>query len=71
MSEVVTPAAAAADALVLRTECALNISVFTPVFPKVVFSHLAMVEEHTGLCGLLVPMNRVVQFFLRDFFILS
>ena len=49
MSEVVTPAAAATEALTLRTECVLNISVLTPVLPKIIFNHLAMVDEHTGL----------------------
>ena len=59
MSSVVTPAAAA-EALALRTEWALKISVSIPAFPSSDFSHLAMVDEHTGLCCLLVPMKRVV-----------
>ena len=58
--QVVIPAAAAADVLALHTEWALNISVFTPAFVSSPFSYLAMVEEHTGLCGLVTPTNRVV-----------
>ena len=55
ISLVVMPAAAAADALALLIEWALNISVSTPAFPSSPFSpfsHLAMVDELTGLCGL-------------------
>ena len=53
------PAAAAADVLALRTEWALNISVFTPTLPSMDLSHLAIVEEDTGLWGLFGLRNSV------------
>ena len=49
MSPVITSAAAAADVLALLVEWALNISVFTPAFPSSTLSHLAIVDELTGL----------------------
>ena len=52
MSAVVTPAMAAADVVAPLTEWALNMPVSMPVFSIMDFSHLAKVEELTGLCGL-------------------
>ena len=52
ISPVVIPAVAAAEVLALRTEWALNISVFTPALLNTDLSHLAIVEEDTGLWGL-------------------
>ena len=57
MSLVVMPAFAAADTEVLRTECALKVSAMMPAFDSIVFSHLAMVDELTGWCGLIVAIN--------------
>ena len=36
-------------------------SVLMPAFASIVLSHLAIVDEHTGLCGLTVPMNKWVE----------
>ena len=57
MSTVVTPALATVDTEALRTEWALNIFVSMPAFPIMVFSHLAMVEEATALCGLMIAIS--------------
>ena len=46
---VVIPVLAAADAAVLRVECASNILVSIPALSNKDFSHLARVDEHTGL----------------------
>ena len=54
------PAAAAAEVLALLVEWALNISLFTPALPRRVFSHLAMVAELIGLCGLVTLRNNEV-----------
>ena len=59
VSLVVMPAAAAADVLALRSEWALNTSVLIPAFPSRILSHLAIVDEHTGLWGLVIPRNSV------------
>ena len=54
---MVTPLLAAAVVAALLVECALNIDVSMPAFARVVFSHLAIVDEATGLCGLIVDKN--------------
>ncbi len=46
---MVTPAAAAAEVVALRTECALKVDVSIPDLSRVVLSHRAIVEEDTGL----------------------
>ena len=48
------------DTEALRTEWALNIAVSMPAFPMMVFSHLAMVEVATALCGLIVAISSFV-----------
>ena len=60
MSAVVTPALAAVDTEALRTEWALKIVVSTPAFPIKVFIHLAMVDDATALCGLMVAMSSLL-----------
>ena len=52
MSDVVIPALTATDAAALKVECALNVLVSIPALSNNDFSHMAMVDEHTGLCGL-------------------
>ena len=59
MSQVVIPAVAAAVVAAPLVECALNTSVFIPTCVRVVLSHLAMVEEQTGLCGLIRARNNL------------
>ena len=65
MSLVVMPAFAAADTEALRTECALKVTVLMPAFDSIVFSHLAMVDELTGWCGLIVAVNSFEVFSLK------
>lgn len=60
MSAVVTPALAAVDTEALCTEWALNTFVSMPAFPMMVFSHLAIVELVTALCGLVVAISSFV-----------
>ena len=60
MSDVVTPALAAADITASLTEWALNMPVSMPAFPSRDFSHLANVEELTGVCGLTTARNSLV-----------
>ena len=57
MSLVVTPALAAEDTAALRTEWALEISVSIPDSVRTDFIHLAIVDEVTGLKGLIVAMK--------------
>ena len=62
ISPVVIPASAAAEVhvLALRTEWALNVSVFNPALPSMDLSHLAIiVEEDIGLWGLFRLRNGV------------
>ena len=40
-----------------NTKYALKVSVLIPAFDSIVFSHLAMVNELTGLCGLIVAIT--------------
>ena len=54
---MVTPTFAAAVTEALRTEFALKVSALMPAFDSIVFSHLAMVDEQTGWCGLIVAIN--------------
>ena len=54
MSLVVTPLLAVAVVAAVLVECALNIDVSIPALVRAVLSHLAMVDETTGLCGLIV-----------------
>ena len=54
------PTPSAAEVLALHTEWALNISVSTPALVTRFLSHLAIVEEHTGLWCLHTPRNREV-----------
>lgn len=49
ISEVVTPAPAAADTAAPLTECALKMAVSMPALPSKDFNHLANVEELIGL----------------------
>jgi len=65
MSFVVMPVFAAAEVAAPRTECALNMLVSMPALDNSVFSHLATVEEVTGLNGLIVPMRSCVLSFVR------
>ena len=58
MSVTATPTFLAADAAAPLHECALNIAVSIPASFRVSFSHLAMVGDDTGLCGLLWDMKR-------------
>ena len=51
---MVTPALVAVDTEALSTEWALKIVVSMPTFPITVFNHLALVENVTTLCGLIV-----------------
>ena len=60
ISLVVIPVLAAAEAAALRVECALNILVSIPALSNKDFSHLARVDEHTGLCGLTTARNSLV-----------
>ena len=60
MSPVVIPALAAANAAALLVECALNILVSIPALSNRDLSHLARVDEHTGLCGLTTARNNLV-----------
>ena len=60
MSPVVIPALAAANAAALLVECALNILVSIPALSNRDLSHLAKVDEHTGLCGLTTARNNLV-----------
>ena len=57
MSSVVTPCIAAAEVLALLTECALNILVSIPANSITCFNHLAIVDDVTGLCGLMKEIN--------------
>ena len=57
ISLVVIPVLAAAEAAALRVECALNILVSIPALSNKDFSHLARVDEHTGLCGLTTRLH--------------
>ena len=57
---MVIPALAAADAAELRVECALNVLVSIPALSNKDLSHLARVDEHTGLCGLTTARNSLV-----------
>ena len=60
ISEVVTPAFAAADAAAPLTEWALKIAVSMPALFSRDFSHLAKVEELIGLCGFTTARNNLV-----------
>ena len=60
MSDVVIPALTATDAAALKVECALNVLVSIPALSNNDFSHMAMVDEHTGLCGLTTGRNSLV-----------
>ena len=53
------PEVAAAEVLALRTEWALKISVSTPALFSKDLSHLAIVDEDTGLWGLFMLRNNV------------
>ena len=57
---MVIPALAAADAAAFLAECALNIPVSIPALSNRDLSHLARVDEHTGLCGLITARNNLV-----------
>lgn len=57
ISDVVIPALAAADTEAPLVECALNMVVSIPALSRTERSHLAMVDDATGLCGLIVAMN--------------
>ena len=56
---MVIPALAAADAAALLVECVLNIAVSIPALSNRDLSHLARVDEHTGLCGLATTRNNL------------
>ena len=56
---MVIPALAAAVAAALLVECALNILVSIPALSNRDLSHLARVDEHTGLCGLTTARNNL------------
>ena len=60
MSDVVTPALAAADAEAPLTKWTLKMPVSMPAFSSSDFSHLANVEELTGLCGFTTARNTLV-----------
>ena len=60
MSAVVIPVFAAVDTEAPRTEWALKIGVSMPAFSVMVFSHLAMVDDATAFCGLMVARNNFV-----------
>ena len=60
MSAAVTPALAAVDTEAQRTEWALKSVVSTPAFPMMVLSHLAIVDDVTALCGLMVAMSSLL-----------
>ena len=57
---VVTPAPAALEQVAPQTECDLNIPLSIPASLIVDLSHLAMVEEVTGLCCPIQERNNVV-----------
>ena len=57
MSIVVTPAAAAAVTVALRTECALKMAVSMPAFSSTVRSYRAIVDDATGLWGFTTARN--------------
>ena len=57
MSVVVTPAFATVNTDALRTEWALNIVVSIPALSMMVFNHLAIVDDATALCGLIVAIS--------------
>ena len=57
---MVIPALAAANAATLWVEGALNILVSIPALSNKDLSHLARVDEHTGLCGLTTARNSLV-----------
>ena len=57
---MVTPALAAAEVAAPLTEWALNMLVSMPAFSIMDFSHLAKVEELTGLCGLTTAKDSLV-----------
>jgi hypothetical protein len=59
ISEIVIPALAAADTEAPLVECALNMVVSIPALSRTERSHLAMVDDVTGLCGLMVAMNNL------------
>ena len=48
------PALAAAEVQAPQIECALNMLVSIPALARKAFSHLAIVEEETGLYGLIM-----------------
>ena len=54
---MVTPPLAAADTEAPRTEWALKVSVFIPDFVSTTLIHLAMVDEATGLYGLMIAIK--------------
>ena len=60
ISAIVTPALAAVDTEALRTEWALKMLVSIPYFAMMVFNQLAIVEEATALCGLIVAISNFV-----------
>jgi hypothetical protein len=57
----VTPTLAAADVAAPLTEWALNMPLSIPAFSSNDFSHLAKVEELTGLCGFTTARNKLVR----------
>ena len=50
---IVTPWVEAADVYALLVECVLSMLMSIPVLPMISFGHLAMVDDVTGLCGLI------------------